>query len=152
MNSLTVSGNITRDSEVRFLADGSSVASFSIADNQGKDKDAIFWNCSLFGKRAESLNQYLTKGASVTVVGSIQQDKFNDKETGQPRTVLKIRVNDIALQGSKQEGQRQESAPAPRQQQAAPAKSFDDFSDDVPFATCAELNDPLFSRHNKGEW
>lgn len=133
MNSISVAGNVTKDGELRFLPDSTPVLSFSVADNQGKDKDAIFWNCSLFGKRAETLNQYISKGQAVTVTGSIQQDKFNDKETGQSRTVLKIRVNDIALQGGKQEGQRQEPTQPAQSNQQRPAKSFDDFEPDIPF-------------------
>lgn len=144
MNNITVAGNVTKDGEMRFLPDSTPVLSFSVADNQGKDKDAIFWNCSLFGKRAETLNQYITKGQAVTVTGSIQQDKFNDKETGQPRTVLKIRVNDIALQGGKPDGGssgKQSSTRPPTQNDYATAKgcedrkprSFDDFESDLPF-------------------
>jgi len=137
MNNITVAGNITRDSEVRYLPNGDAVASFSIADNQGKDKDAIFWNCSLFGKRADSLNQYLVKGASVTVIGSVTQEKWTDKQSGAERVGFKIRVNDIALQGGKTEP-RQEQAQRPVQQ-AKPAQyqhkdsNGDSFEDDLPF-------------------
>lgn len=135
MNNITVAGNITRDSEVRYLPNGDAVASFSIADNQGKDKEAIFWNCSLFGKRAASLNQYLVKGASVTVIGSVTQEKWTDKQSGAERVGFKIRVNDIALQGGKTEPRQEQ--PKPQQdkpvQQAKPARNFDDFEDDIPF-------------------
>jgi single-strand DNA-binding protein len=87
MNSITVAGNLSKDSEIRYLPDGTAVAAFGIADNQGKDKDAIFWNCSIFGKRAESLSQYLTKGQAVTVTGNVTQRKYTDKN-GQERTSM----------------------------------------------------------------
>lgn len=132
MNSITITGNITRDAEVRYIPSGDAVASFSVADNQGKDKKAIFWNCSLFGKRAESLAQYLTKGQAVTVVGTISEREFTDKNTGQPRKAMDVRVNDVALQG----GKRDEAAPAPQRQarqQPAPQPAMGDFDEDIPF-------------------
>lgn len=102
MNNLTVAGNITRDAEVRFLPNGDPVASFAIADNQGKDKSAIFWNASIFGKRAESLAPYLVKGQAVTVSGTVTEREWKDKD-GQPRKSMDIRVADVALQGGKRE-------------------------------------------------
>jgi hypothetical protein len=62
MNNITVAGPLGKDAELRNLSDGTSVLSFSVADSQGREKPTIWWNCSLFGKRAESLQQYLTKG------------------------------------------------------------------------------------------
>lgn len=138
MNSLTITGNLTRDAELRSLNDGTAVLSFAVADNQGKDKTAIFWNCSLFGKRADSLQQYLTKGQQVTVIGTVSERGWTDKD-GNKRKSMDVRVNDIALQGGKrEEGERQPSRAAPsRQPPRAPARSqgsgFDDMDDDIPF-------------------
>ena len=132
MNSITITGNITSDAETRYLPDGTAVAAFGVADNQGKDKSAIFWNCRLFGKRAESLAQYLTKGQPVTVVGTISEREFTDKNTGHPRKAMDVRVNDVALQG----GKRDDSAPAPQRQarqQPAPKPAMGDFDEDIPF-------------------
>ena len=71
MNSISIAGQLGKDAEQRFLPNGDAVASFSVADSQGKDKPTIWWNCSLFGKRAEALTQYLTKGQAVTVSGNV---------------------------------------------------------------------------------
>ena len=145
MNSITITGNLTRDAELRSLNDGTAVLSFAVADNQGKDKTAIFWSCSLFGKRADSLQQYLTKGQQVTVVGTVSEREWTDKE-GNKRKSMDVRVNDIALQGGKRdEGERQPSRAAPARQpqrSAAPAGGggFEDMDSDVPFAN------PLRSR------
>ena len=145
MNSLTITGNLTRDAELRYLNDGTAVLSFAVADNQGKDKTAIFWNCSLFGKRADSLQQYLTKGQQVTVIGTVSEREWTDKE-GNKRKSMDVRVNDIALQGGRrEEGERQPSRAAPARQpqrSAAPAGGggFEDMDDDIPFAN------PLRSR------
>lgn len=130
MNNLTIAGSLGRDAEVKYLANGDAVASFSVADSQGKDKPTIWWNCSLFGKRAESLSQYLVKGGAVTVTGSVTEREWTDKE-GQKRKSMDVRVNDIALQGGKRDAAPQ-AAPA---QRTAPkqASGFDDMGDDIPF-------------------
>lgn len=135
MNIITIAGNLTKDAEVRYLPNGDAVASFGIADNQGKDKPAIFWNASLFGKRGEALAQYLTKGSPVTVVGAVTEREWTDKE-GNKRKSMDVRVNEVALQG----GKRESEAPAPQRQAARPtprpaaAGGFDDMDDDISFA------------------
>ena len=131
MNSITITGNLGRDSEMRALPDGTQILSFSVADSQGKDKASIWWNCSLFGKRAESLQAYLNKGQTVTVIGSVSEREWADKD-GSKRKSMDIRVNDIALQGGKPAQAPStpvRSAPA----KAAPSSGFDDMPDDIPF-------------------
>lgn len=102
MNVITITGNLGKDSEVRFLPNGDAVASFSVADSPGKDKPSIWWNCSLFGKRGEALSQYLLKGQPVTVIGGVTEREWVDKE-GQKRKSMDVRVMEIALQGGKRE-------------------------------------------------
>lgn len=131
MNTVIIAGNIGKDAELRHTQSGDAVASFSVADSQGRDKPTIWWRCNLWGKRAEVLSQYLTKGSRVTVTGSAVERKWTDKD-GQERVTLEIRVNDIALQGGGEQSE------APRQaRQSAPARSeqgggFDD-SEEIPF-------------------
>lgn len=104
MNVITIAGQLGRDAETRYLPNGDAVANFSVADSQGKEKPTIWWSCQLFGKRAESLGQYLLKGQAVTVSGNVTQRKYTDNN-GQERTSIVIRVNDVALQGGKREQQ-----------------------------------------------
>lgn len=148
MNSLTIAGNIARNIEVRFMPNGDAVGNFSIADNQGKDKPAIFWNCQIYGKRAQSLEQYLVKGQAVTVTGTVSEREWTDKQ-GQPRKTMEVKVQELALQGGKREGGNDSAPQQQRQaQQAAPAKpakSFDDFEDDIPFMVQCSWSDPLFA-------
>jgi single-strand DNA-binding protein len=133
MNSLTIAGQLGRDAEVRFLPNGDPVANFSVADSQGKDKDTIWWNCQLFGKRAESLAQYLIKGQSVTITGSVSQRKYTDKN-GVEKISTDVRVNDVALQGGKRDETPRQAAPQ-RQQASKPSNrgGFEDMNDDIPF-------------------
>ena len=140
MNSITIAGHLGKDAEIRHLANGDPVASFSVSDSQGRDKPVIWWRCSLFGKRAESLAPYLTKGQSVTVTGNMTEREYTDKD-GQQRKSQDIRVNDVALQGGKRDAEpreeaRNESKPAPN-----PARNFADMEDDIPFISCCESFD-----------
>jgi single-strand DNA-binding protein len=138
MNSITLTGNLGKDAELRHLQDGTAVCSFSVADSMGRDKPSIWWNCSMFGKRAESLQQYLIKGQQVTVVGTVTEREFTDK-TGAQRKSMDVRVSDLALQGGKRDG----AAPAPVPRPAAarapaprpdPAShNFDEMDSDIPF-------------------
>jgi single-strand DNA-binding protein len=127
MNSITIVGNITKDAEIRYTQGGDAILGFSVADNSGKDKTAIYWNCSLFGKRAESLSPFIHKGGKVTVVGTITEEQFTDKN-GNDRKSMKVRVSDIALQGGKEQAEEQ-----PRRAAPAPAPAHDDSGDDIPF-------------------
>jgi single-strand DNA-binding protein len=143
MNHIAVAGRIGKDPEQRTLNDGTAVLSFSVADDQGKDKPAIWWRASLFGKRAESLAPYLTKGSQVTIVGNVTEREYVDKD-GQQRKSMEVRVFDIALQGGKLNeafGQQQRvgairgtGAPSQAPRRPAPASSgFDDMDSDMPF-------------------
>lgn len=122
MNVIAISGNISKDAEIRYTTTGDPVANFSIADNQGKDKEAIFWNAGLYGKRAESLSKFLTKGQAVTISGTISTNKYMDKN-GIERIGYNVRVNDVALQGGKKEGSEKP------QERSTRAESHDD----IPF-------------------
>ena len=130
MNSITIAGTLGRDAEIKYMANGDAVTSFSVADSQGKDKPTTWWSCSLFGKRAESLSQYLLKGSAVTVSGSVTEREWTDKE-GSKRKSMDVRVQDIALQGGKRDAAPQQ---APQRQAQKPAPSgFDEIDSDVPF-------------------
>jgi single-strand DNA-binding protein len=134
MNSVQITGNLGRDAELKSLGDN-VVCSFSVGDSQGKDKPAIWWNCSLWGKRGESLAQYLVKGQQVTVFGSLSEREWTDKE-GQPRKSFELKVNDVALQGGKPEA-KQEQRMAPKSQDGFKARQLapkrDELDSDIPF-------------------
>lgn len=139
MNNITITGSLGRDIELRSMPNGDRVGSFSVADSQGRDKPTIWWNCQLFGKRAESLAQYLTKGQQVTVAGSIAEREWTDRE-GNKRKQMEIRVSDLALQG----GKRENKEPAARKPDPADHESasrydsvnsndLDDLDMEIPF-------------------
>jgi len=148
MNNITIAGQLGRDIEIRHLANGDAIGSFSVADSQGKDKLTIWWRCQIWGKRAESLAPYLLKGQSVTVSGNVTQREY--EKDGVKQTAMEIRVNDVALQGGKPQ-QSEPSRPAapraaPARPPAAPAmapSSFNDMDDDIPFASPHMEHDPM---------
>lgn len=140
MNHITIAGQLGKDAETRYLPNGDPVASFSVADSQGKEKPTIWWSCQLFGKRAESLAPYLVKGQAVTVTGNVTEREYTDKN-GNQRKSMDVRVSDLALQGGKREAQE-----APAQQNQAPRNApqrqtgavrggggFEDMDSDIPF-------------------
>jgi single-strand DNA-binding protein len=129
MNSITIVGGLGRDAELKYLNNGDPICNFSVADSQGRDKGTIWWNCTLFGKRGEALAQYLTKGQSVTVVGSVTEREWQDKE-GNKRKSMDVRVSEIALQGGRKDAEPQEE----RRQAPKPAPVQDSFdSEEIPF-------------------
>jgi single-strand DNA-binding protein len=123
MNNICIAGTVG-NSEVRYLNNGDPVLQFSVADNQGKDKPTLWWSCTLWGKRAESLGNFVQKGGKVTVTGTVVEEHYTDK-SGQEKKAMKVKVNDIALQGGKAEA---DEKPA---RQDKPKQDLTD--DDIPF-------------------
>lgn len=128
MNVITVAGTLGKDAELKKMPNGDAICNFSVADSQGRDKPTIWWNCGLYGKRAESLAQYLTKGQAVTVTGSVSEREWTSKD-GEKRKSMDVRVSDVALQGGRRDAEPQQE----RRQAPAPAPVDDLDSDDVPF-------------------
>lgn len=126
MNVITVAGSLGRDAELKYLQNGDAVLNFSVADSAGRDKPTIWWNCQLFGKRAEPLSQYLKKGQAVTVSGSVSEREWTDKD-GNTKKAMNVRVNEVALQG----GRREEEAKPKTNPYHKPASG--DLDDDIPF-------------------
>ena len=133
MNSWSFTGNLGRDAEQRYTQSGDSVVSFSVGVKAGfGDKATTTWaNCSMFGKRGESVAPYLKKGALVGISGELNNREYQDKE-GQKRYSLDVRVSDLTLLGGKQSGDSAPSQPQ-RNAQGAPKASISDMDDDIPF-------------------
>jgi single-strand DNA-binding protein len=125
MNSISISGSLGKDSELKQMTSGDYICNFSIADSMGRDKGTIWWNCTLFGKRAESLSQYLTKGQAVTVIGTVTEREWTSKD-GDKRKSMDVRVNDIALQGGRKDAE-------PQQRQAPKPDPVEMDDSDLPF-------------------
>lgn len=104
MKAIIIAGNIGKDAEVRSTQGGDKVTGWTVAveDRTGKEKSTIWFDCTLWGKRGESLAQYLTKGSKVCVSGELSKREHDGK------TYLTIRAEQVTLMGGKPEGQREE--------------------------------------------
>lgn len=135
MNVCNFIGTIGRDAELRFLPNQTAVLQFSIAVNSGYgDKQITTWiNCNFFGKRAESVEQYVRKGQRIGVSGEIALRPY--EKDGVQKSSLELRVNDLTLLGNKDNGTQQESQPKREPvQSGGSAGGFDDMDGDIPFA------------------
>lgn len=104
INKAFITGNITRDVELRSTGGGLSVANFTVAVNErvknnstGDWEDrANFIDCTMFGKRAEALAQYLTKGVKVSIEGRLRWSQWEDKNGGK-RSKIEVVVDEVEL-------------------------------------------------------
>lgn len=118
INKVIISGNLTRDPELKATAAGLSVLEIGIAVNervqnkqtQEWEDRANFVDCTLFGKRAESLKPYLAKGSKVAIEGHLRWNQWEDKDTGKNRSKLSVIVDQIELMQQRQD-QTQQAAP-----------------------------------------
>lgn len=145
---VTVLGNLGRDVESRFTADGKQVTSFSVAvtERHGGKEHTEWFNCVTFGKTAEVAAQYLAKGAKCLVIGKLKTEKYTDKE-GAEKTSVKVIVDRLSLESPKG------SNSAVKPEESRPNKEtggggFNDFEDDIPFlfnmnTLCDTLGQPL---------
>ena len=122
INRVNVSGNLTRDPELRQTAGGMSVLSFGIAVNDRRKNSSTgewedypnFLDCTLFGTRADGLSKILTKGSKVAIDGKLRWSQW--EKDGQKRSKVEIIVDSLDFMS--QRNSNQASAPAPA---AAPA-------------------------------
>lgn len=106
VNKVILIGNLGKDPEVKYTPSGMAVARFSIATNERvKDKDGNWgdrteWhNIVLFDRKAEVAGEYLKKGRTVYIEGSIRTNSWDDKETGQKKYRTEIIGNQMVLLG-----------------------------------------------------
>lgn len=102
--SISILGNTGRDVELRYTPQGVAVASFSIASNsirntaQGKQKKTDWYNVSAFGRQAETLAKYLTKGASILVRGKLTFNPWLSRD-GEARVSADVVLQDFEFAG-----------------------------------------------------
>jgi len=102
MNNLSATGNAGNDAEVRFTSDGTAIASWSIAltSGYGKNEKTTWLRCNMFGKRGETIAQYIKKGSQVGVNGEIALNTYKGKD-GAEKTSLECNVQAVTLLGKK---------------------------------------------------
>lgn len=137
MNVYSFSGNLGRDAEQKFLTDGTSIISFSVAVKSGYgDKEATTWpKCTMFGKRGEGVFPYLKKGQLVGISGELTLREYDKKDGSGKGASLEVRVNDLTLLGKKGDVPVQEQSEHSEQKSSAYQKQSDAdaFDDTIPF-------------------
>lgn len=118
INVTVLSGRVCADAELKYTNNGTAICNFSLAvnkfrsspDGQGKE-EVSFFNCSMFGKSAESFNQRLLKGVPVIINGELKQDRWNDQD-GKTQSRVHIIVNRVeVIFTGQQSGQQQTQSP-----------------------------------------
>jgi single-strand DNA-binding protein len=110
LNKVQLIGNLGRDVDLRFTADGTAVATVNMAtserytDKAGVKKEIVEWHrVSIWGKTAEALSEFLTKGKQIYVEGKLQTQKWQDK-AGVDRYSTTVRADRVLLLGKKEGG------------------------------------------------
>lgn len=133
INRVNISGNLTRDPEMRHTASGMQVLSFGMAVND-RAKDANgewvdrpnFIDCTMFGARAEAVSRYISKGSKVAIEGKLRWSQW--EKDGQKRSKIEVIVDEIEFMSRQDGGQPQQQT-----QQQAQAYVPEVYSSDIPF-------------------
>jgi single-strand DNA-binding protein len=143
-NRVILLGNLTRDPELKYTPKGTAVAQIGLAVNrvynneQGeKIEEVTFVDVELFGRTAEIANEYLAKGRPVLVEGRLKLDSWDDKQSGQKRTKLKVIGEALQLLGGKDDRTHETPPGTPPRRPANPPPrrdpDLDQPEDDIPF-------------------
>lgn len=141
-NRVILMGNLTRDPQVRYTPGQTAVTDLGLAINrtwfdkttQQKREEVTFVDVTLWGRQAEIAGEYLAKGRSVMIEGRLQLDQWDDKESGQKRSKLKVVCENMTMVGGRSDagggggggGYQQQPSSAPQQnapQQNAPQRN-----------------------------
>jgi single-strand DNA-binding protein len=146
-NKVILVGNLTRDPQVRYTPSGTAVTDIGLAVNRqwfdkqtnSKKEETTFIDVTLWGRTAEVAGEYLSKGRPVLIEGRLSLDQWDDKESGQKRSKLKVVGENMTMLGSRGEGgggggsaprqsapqsQPQSSQPQSNQSQSSPADDY----------------------------
>lgn len=127
INRVAISGNLTRDAELRSSQGGMPILRFSVAVNERRKNNQTgdwedypnFVECTLFGSRAEKIAQYLTKGTKAAVEGKLRWSQW--EKNGEKRSKLEVIVDEIEFMSRNQGGGQKYAQPAPAYAAPAPA-------------------------------
>lgn len=141
INSVILVGRLTRDPELSYTQNQTAICRFSIANNRigaNQQEEVNFFDIVTWDKIATSCSQYLKKGRQVVVEGRLQQNRFQDKQTGANRSKVEVVAQSVQFTGGRQDNQQSGSSPQgqgnPPPTQAPGGLDDGGFNDDeVPF-------------------
>ena len=143
-NKVILAGNLTRDPELRYTPKGTAVARITLAVNRtftsgegGEKKEEVsFVDVDVWGRQAEVISQYMKKGRPLLVEGRLKQDTWEDKNTKQKQSKLKVVLESFSFIDSGNRGGESPAPARPATQAAPPTEAHDaepPQDDDVPF-------------------
>ena len=139
INRVVISGNLTRDPELRSTAGGTAVLGFGVAVNDRRRNPQTgewedypnFVDCTMFGARADGIAKYLSKGTKVAIEGKLRWSQW--ERDGQKRSKLEVIVDEIEFMSSRYSNN-EASAPAQQQQSPIPAPpDLSVYDEEIPF-------------------
>lgn len=154
LNKVMLMGNLTRDPEIKYTPKGTAIASFGIAVNRNytteggeKREEVTFIDIDAFGRTAEIIGEYFKKGRPIYVEGRLKLDQWDDKQTGQKKSKLRVVADSFEFLGSREGGggggggggesegrpARPAGRPAPPPQRPPADPDLDAPEDDIPF-------------------
>jgi single-strand DNA-binding protein len=137
-NKVLLMGNLTRDPQLKYLPNQTAVVDFGVACNRkwkgpnGEDREEVtFVDVSSFGKQAEVINQYFTKGKPIFIEGRLKYDQWEDKQGGGKRSKLHVVIENFQFIGGRDGaggggggggggGDEMDQRPRPQQQSRGP--------------------------------
>ena len=110
-NRVILIGNLTRDPELRYTPQGTAVADLRLAvttvrgrSGNERKEETLFIDCTVWDRQAETCSEYLSKGRPVLVEGRLIEDQWQDKETGERRSRIKVYVQNVQFLGGRDGG------------------------------------------------
>ncbi|MCD8138533.1 MAG: single-stranded DNA-binding protein [Planctomycetaceae bacterium] len=107
-NRVILIGNLTRDPELRYTPQGTAVADLRLAvttvrgrSGSERKEETLFIDCTVWDRQAETCSEYLAKGRPVLVEGRLIEDQWQDKETGERRSRIKVYVQNVQFLGGR---------------------------------------------------
>jgi single-strand DNA-binding protein len=123
-NKVILMGNLTRDPQLRYLPSNMAVCEFGLATNRkwkdrdgNQKEDVCFVDIAAFGRQAETINQYMTKGRSILIEGHLRLESWTGQD-GQKRSKLRVVVDNFQFVGAR--GDQPGPGGAPYERAAAP--------------------------------
>jgi single-strand DNA-binding protein len=111
LNKVMLIGNLTRDPEIKYTPKGQAIAELGLAINRryttesgDKREETTFVDVTLWGRQAEIAKEYLSKGRPVYIEGRLTLDTWDDKQTGQKRSKMRVTAETMQLLGSRGDG------------------------------------------------
>ena len=111
LNKVLLIGNLTRDPEVRYTPKGTAICTLGMAVNRNwttesgeKKEEVTFVDVDVWGRQAETISQYMSKGRPIFIEGRLKLDSWDDKESGQKRSKLKVVCENFQFLGSPGKG------------------------------------------------